>query len=172
MDDKSTLDVDIPLRRLTIGSSSSRSRIRVHHQHNNSLSPPETLMNTQPRRQTEWFDELAYRIRPRAEFPAQPSSTGSTESESDSAALRPASPTWYNALEGGSGVSTSSRMHSPPDVPPATSRDRRVGSRGHHRQRQNSPQYRSPSNHEDINRFSGCGSEVGRCLSELPVHYL
>ena len=137
-------------------------------------------MNTDPRRsrmqtgrsQTEWFDELLYGTRPRTESPAQPSSDSEPESDR---IVRPVSPTWYSALEGDNGNSTSSRMRYPPSFPPSTSTGQR--SMHHRQQRQSSLPYsdRSHTNDGDIERLPINGSEVVRYILELRpacIYYL
>jgi hypothetical protein len=150
-DNRAQSDVDIRFSRLTIGRSGSRvcTRTLAHHRQ----QPHRSRMQT-GRSQTEWFDELLYGTRPRT---AQPSSS-STESESDSA-IRPVSPTWYDALQGDNENSTSSRMRYPPSVPPSTTGQR---SMHHDQQRQNSLRYRDRShmNDGDIERLTVNGSEV------------
>ena len=162
MDDNGTQsDVDIGFRRLTIGRSGSRTL--AHHRQ----QPRRSRMQT-GRSQTEWFDELLYGTRP----PTGQPPSDSAESESQSA-VRPVSPTWYDALQGDSEYSTSSRMRYPPSVPPSTSPGQ--WSMRHNQQRQNSLRYRDRSHTIDgpeIERLTINRSEVVRYLLELPVYYL
>lgn len=166
MDDNGTQsDVDIRFRRLTIGRSGSHVRVRTLAHH--SQQPRRSRMQTR-RSETEWFDELLYGTRP----PTGQPSSDSTESQSHSA-VRPASPTWYDALQGDDENSTSSRMRYPPSVPPSPSTGQR--SMHHHQQPQNSLRYRDRSHTidgPDIERLTVNGSEVVRYLLELPVYYL
>lgn len=160
------MDVDIRFRRLSIGRSDSRVRVRAHRHNNYSLS--ETLTNTQPRRssmhQTEWFDELLFGPC-RTESPARNPSFHSTGSGSRSA-VRPAPQRWYDALEKPNDFSTSSRMRYP-SVPP-----QRTESIHHHRQWRNSSQYRSSMNDRDMERLTDNVNEVMGCLFKLPLYLL